>query len=99
MSTALVVGGSAATGRAIIEELKNRGYEITVFNRGTRNDGLSRDLEFVRGDPHFAGSVRDARAEDQLAEEAEHRPFFRHALEGASQVLGVKLGENVVRGP
>ncbi len=62
MSTALVVGGSAATGRAIIEELKDRGYAITVFNRGTRNDGLSRDLEFVRGDPHFAGSVRDTLA-------------------------------------
>jgi nucleoside-diphosphate-sugar epimerase len=63
MSTALVVGGSAATGRAIIEELKYRGYTITVFNRGTRNDGLSRDLEFVRGDPHFADSVRDTLAE------------------------------------
>lgn len=62
MSTALVVGGSAATGRAIIEELRSRGYAVTVFNRGTRNDGLGEDLEFVRGDPHFADSVRDSLA-------------------------------------
>ena len=62
MSTALVVGGSAATGRAIIEELRSRGYAVTVFNRGTRNDGLGDDLEFVTGDPHFADSVRDGLA-------------------------------------
>ena len=41
----------------------------------------------------------DVRAEDQLAEQAEHCPFFRHAVEGAGQVLGVELGEDVVRGP
>lgn len=62
MSTALVVGGSAATGRAIIEELRSRGYAVTVFNRGSRNDGLGDDLEFVTGDPHFADSVRDGLA-------------------------------------
>ncbi|HVW40958.1 MAG TPA: hypothetical protein VHC18_06385 [Amycolatopsis sp.] len=56
--TALVVGGSAATGRSIIDELRARGFDVTVFNRGSHNEGLDPELEFIRGDPHFVESVR-----------------------------------------
>jgi nucleoside-diphosphate-sugar epimerase len=59
VKTALVVGGGASTGRAIIEELQARDYNVSVFNRGGHNEGLSTDLEFIKGDPHFAGSIRD----------------------------------------
>ena len=38
-------------------------------------------------------------AEYQAAEQAEHRLLFRHVVEGIRQTDGVKLGENVVRGP
>jgi nucleoside-diphosphate-sugar epimerase len=60
VTTALVVGGSAATGRAIIGELRSRGHAVTALNRGNHNSGLGEDLEYLRADPHFADSVAEA---------------------------------------
>jgi nucleoside-diphosphate-sugar epimerase len=59
VNTALVVGGGAASGRAIIRELRARGFDVTVYNSGRHNRGLGSDLEFVQGDPHFVESIRE----------------------------------------
>lgn len=57
--TALLVGGTAGTGRAIIAELLEQGYEVTVYNRGRFNHTLNvPGLRFLVGDPHFAETIR-----------------------------------------
>lgn len=58
MKQALLVGGTAATGRAIINQLQTRGYEVTLYNRGRHNVGLDNpDVKFIVGDPHFRESI------------------------------------------
>jgi len=54
MTTALIVGGTAATGLPIIDELQRRGYEVTVYHRGQHEVPGLADLEHIHGDPHFA---------------------------------------------
>ena len=57
--TALLVGGTAATGRAIIAELQARGYEVTLYNRGRFNHTVEQaGLKFIVGDPHFRESIQ-----------------------------------------
>lgn len=64
--TALLVGGTAATGRAIIAELQARGYEVTLYNRGRFNHTLDLPgLRFITGDPHFRETIQaDLRGRD-----------------------------------
>lgn len=58
MKRALLIGGTAATGRATIRELQARGYEVTLYNRGRFNDGLGiPDVKFIVGDPHFRENI------------------------------------------
>lgn len=60
MTSVLMVGGGAATGRAILEELSGRDLDITLLNRGGHNEGLDPDLELIRADPHFRDSIHEA---------------------------------------
>lgn len=57
MSTALIVGGTAATGLPIVEEVKRRGYEVTIYHRGEHEVPGLDDLEHIHGDPHFAETI------------------------------------------
>ncbi len=52
MKTALLVGGTAATGLSISEGLRERGYEVTIYHRGTHERPELDDLEHIHGDPH-----------------------------------------------
>jgi nucleoside-diphosphate-sugar epimerase len=57
MKTALVVGGTAASGLAIVEGLRRRGYRITIYHRGTHEHDILLDLEHIHGDPHHPESI------------------------------------------
>lgn len=46
----LVLGGTNFVGPPIVEVLRARGLEVTLFNRGRTNPGLFADLEQLRGD-------------------------------------------------
>jgi nucleoside-diphosphate-sugar epimerase len=101
MRTALVVGGGAATGRAIIEELHARGYAVTVLNRGNHNDDLGEGLEFLVADPHFADSVRAAlgrRQWDLTVVTYGRTRIFAEELRGRIGHLVTVSGMPVVRG-
>lgn len=57
MPSALVVGGTAATGLSIVHEVQRRGYDVTVYHRGAHEvPGLER-LEHIHGDPHFTETI------------------------------------------
>lgn len=57
MKTALVIGGTAATGVAIVGGLRKRGYETTIYHRGTHELPELGDLEHIHGDPHQRASI------------------------------------------
>jgi 2'-hydroxyisoflavone reductase len=46
----LVLGGTRFLGPAIVDAALERGYEVTLFNRGKSNPHLYPDLEKLRGD-------------------------------------------------
>ncbi len=48
--TLLVVGGTRFLGPAIVDAALERGYEVTLFNRGRSNPSLYPDLEKLVGD-------------------------------------------------
>jgi nucleoside-diphosphate-sugar epimerase len=60
---ALVVGGTGPTGPFIVGGLQARGYEVTIFHRGTHEvPEIGDDVEHLHGDPHFRETIDDALA-------------------------------------
>lgn len=60
---ALVVGGTGPTGPFIVNGLRERGYRVAIFHRGTHEiDEIPGDVEHIHGDPHFAETIAAALA-------------------------------------
>jgi nucleoside-diphosphate-sugar epimerase len=57
MKTALLVGGTAATGVAIAADLQARGYQVTIYHRGEHEVDDLHHLEHIHGDPHDPGAI------------------------------------------
>ncbi|MHA3792961.1 Rossmann-fold NAD(P)-binding domain-containing protein [Sphingomonas sp. YL-JM2C] len=57
MKTALVIGGTAASGVAIVAGLRARGYQVTIYHRGTHELAELDDLEHIHGDPHHPDTI------------------------------------------
>jgi 2'-hydroxyisoflavone reductase len=45
----LIIGGTRFLGRHLVEAARERGHELTLFNRGQSNPGLFDDIETFRG--------------------------------------------------
>ena len=55
---ALVVGGTGPTGPFIVNGLLQRGYEVTIFHRGTHEiPEIPPEVEHIHGDPHFRETI------------------------------------------
>ena len=60
---ALVVGGTGPTGPFIVNGLIERGYEATIFHRGTHEiPEIPPEVEHIHGDPHFRETIDAALA-------------------------------------
>ena len=58
---ALVVGGTGPTGPFIVNGLVERGYDVTIFHRGTHEiPEIPANVEHLHGDPHFAETIKQA---------------------------------------
>jgi len=58
---ALVIGGTGPTGPFVINGLRQRGYTVTIFHRGTHeSDLLPQDIEHIHGDAHFVETLQEA---------------------------------------
>lgn len=57
---ALVVGGVGATGTLIVQELLNRGYDVTVLHRGVHEADLPSRVKHIHADPHWREDLRPA---------------------------------------
>jgi nucleoside-diphosphate-sugar epimerase len=59
----LVVGGTGPTGPYIVNGLLQRGYDVTIFHRGTHEiPEIPPQVEHIHGDPHFRKNIEDALA-------------------------------------
>jgi dTDP-glucose 4,6-dehydratase len=59
---ALVVGGSKFVGPALVRQLQDAGYRVTVLNRGTRNDSLPDGVETIICDRKDHAALKQALA-------------------------------------
>jgi nucleoside-diphosphate-sugar epimerase len=57
--TALVVGGTGPSGPHLLEGLLERGFDVTIFHRGTHEPPDLPDVRHLHGDPHFEESIAD----------------------------------------
>ncbi len=63
MDTALIIGGTRFIGRHLTDELLDSGYDVTLFNRGTRENPFA-DLDDVSqytGDRTSGAALKDAK--------------------------------------
>lgn len=61
MSRALVVGGTGPTGPYLVAGLRERGYDVTIFHRGTHEiDEIPPEVTHIHGDPHFPETIEAA---------------------------------------
>ncbi len=60
---ALVVGGTGPTGPYLVNGLLDRGYEVSIFHRGTHEiPEIPPQVEHIHGDPHFLETINDCLA-------------------------------------
>lgn len=60
---ALVVGGTGPTGPHLVRGLLERGYDVSIFHRGTHeSDEIPPCVEHIHGDPHFLETIEVALA-------------------------------------
>ena len=60
MRSALVVGGTGPTGPYVLQGLLDRGFDVTIFHRGTHEPTDLPDVRHIHGDPHFLESIAEA---------------------------------------
>lgn len=58
--TALVIGGTGPSGPHVLEGLLDRGYDVTIFHRGTHEPADLPDVRHIHGDPHFPEPIAEA---------------------------------------
>lgn len=59
----LVVGGTGPTGPFIVNGLRARGHDVTIFHRGTHEvPEIPDDVTHIHGDPHFLETIEAALA-------------------------------------
>jgi len=51
MKKVLIIGGTGFVGRMVTETLsQDSSYDLTLFNRGKRNEGIFPDVKQIHGD-------------------------------------------------
>lgn len=55
-----MVGGTGPTGPHIVAGLLERGFDVTIFHRGTHEPADLPDVRHIHGDPHFAETIESS---------------------------------------
>ena len=87
---ALVVGGTGPSGPFLVNGLIERGYEVTIFHRGTHEiPEIPAGIEHIHGDPHFTETISEAvgkRTFDVVIATYGRIRFIAEALEGKTVI-------------
>jgi nucleoside-diphosphate-sugar epimerase len=98
----LVVGGTGPTGVFLVKGLVDRGYQVTIFHRGTHElDEIPRDVKHIHGDPHFLESIVNAvrgRTYDLVIASYGRIRLLVQAMKGKTQRFIAISGMPVYRG-
>jgi nucleoside-diphosphate-sugar epimerase len=91
---ALVVGGTGPTGPHIVNGLLARGFDVTLFHRGTHeSDDIPTCVEHIHGDPHFTETIesalRDREFDLVVAMYGRIRLLARHFRERTGRLIAV----------
>lgn len=85
----LVIGGTGTISRGIVQALLRRGYNVTVFNRGQRNDPPPPEVKQIHGDrrdrENFEATMRKLRFDaviDMISFNAEDAASALRAFRG-----------------
>jgi 2'-hydroxyisoflavone reductase len=70
----LILGGTAFLGPELVEEARNRGWAVTLFNRGKTNPHLFPDVEKLRGDRRSDLSALEGRSWDAVVDTSGYFP-------------------------
>src|SRR5262245_48362962 len=95
----LVVGGTGPTGSFIVNGLRERGREVTIFHRGTHEiSEIPSDVRHIHGDPHFAETIADALAGETFDEVIATYGRIRLIAEAFAGKVGrfISVGGNAV---
>jgi nucleoside-diphosphate-sugar epimerase len=57
VKSALVIGGTGPTGPSIIAGLLERGFDVSIFHRGTHEPPDLPEVRHIHGDPHFPDTI------------------------------------------
>jgi len=61
MKTALVIGGTGPSAPFLVNGLRDRGYEVAIFHRGTHEiPEIPDGIEHIHADPHFRETLEAA---------------------------------------
>lgn len=70
----LIIGGTVFLGKHLIEAALARGHEVTMFNRGRRDDGMFPEVERLRGDRRTDLSALEGRSFDAVIDTCGYVP-------------------------
>ena len=70
----LILGGTCFLGPHLVEEIKNRGHDVTLFNRGIQNASFFPDVENLYGDRDGDLSALEGRDWDAIIDTSGHLP-------------------------
>src|ERR1700681_33962 len=91
MMKALIVGGTGPSGPFLANGLIERGYQVTIFHRGTHEiPEIVPEVAHIHGDPHFRETIEAAlgdRTFDVVIATYGRIRFVAEALAGKSRAL------------
>lgn len=93
---ALVIGGTRNLGPGIVEELRGRGYRVTVFHRGVTVAALPEGVETVHGDRAVEADLRRAAEGRSFELVVDTTLYTGPEAEVAARVLGGRVGRYVM---
>ena len=84
----LIIGGTRFLGRALVRAARERGHQITLFNRGKSNPGLFPEIEQVTGDRMTDLSLLHGRQWDAVIDTCGYEPAALRLSAGADPPRG-----------
>ena len=100
----LILGGTIFVGRALVDEAKKRGHELTLFHRGKHNAGLFPEVETIQGDRTLDLSPLANRKWDAVIDTCGYLPgvvrksaeFLKDSVEHYSFISSISVYANFV---